>query len=159
MSTDVVVVAYDQQMLYTGVMRTREQRRSEATYFVSEVNSKTRCQVCGGQPIEWHHDDHPKHPNARVSSLRTQGASIRRIQKEMDRCIPLCRRHHMEIDGRLDNLIANHPRKRGDIITVPVPCSCCNRPTKPLRNGMCVTCDNHHSGRRLRKTASCSGCC
>lgn len=146
-------------MLYNGCMVTREERRLVATEFVNEVNSRTVCMVCGSQPIEWHHEDHPKQPNARVSSLRTQGASIQRIQREMDRCTPLCRLHHMEIDGRLASLRSNQPYQRGKTYVGKLPCSCCGRAAKPLRNGRCVTCDNHHSGRRIRKTNSCDGCC
>lgn len=86
----------------------RERRRKVATEYVNSINSRTYCTVCGGQPVEWHHEDHPDKPNDRVSSLRTQGASVERIRQEMDRCEPLCRRHHMIADGRMKNLIGNY---------------------------------------------------
>ena len=142
----------------TGKER-REKNRKLATDYVDSVNSATFCVNCGKQPIEWHGEHHPKNPNVRISSLRTQGASLQRIKEEMEMCVPLCRSCHMKEDGRMDALKNNQPIKRGDVITQPKPCRCCGKMTKPMRNNMCVSCDNHHSGRRVRKTQSCDGCC
>lgn len=143
-------------------MTTKERRaknRAIATEFVNEVNSKTPCAHCGGGPIEWHGVHHIGKENARISSLRSQGCSTKRIQKEMDLCLPLCRSCHMIEDGRLATLAENAPRQKGQTYVQPKPCSCCGRVTKRTRSGMCSTCDNHHSGRRLRVTNSCDGCC
>lgn len=82
--------------------------RKLATDFVNEVNSKTFCTHCGAQPVEWHHEDHPNNTNKRVSSLRTQGVSIRLIKIEMAKCTPLCRSCHMKEDGRIEALIKSH---------------------------------------------------
>ena len=125
-------------------MNRQKQRRIEcreiATAFVNEVNARTVCAECGDQPVEWHNDDHPEYPNKRVSSLRTQGASIQRIQAEMDRCTPLCRLCHMKADGRLDALRSSQPHQKGQIYVPPQPCSDCGRPAKPLRRGRCNHC-------------------
>ena len=162
MFMDAADIAHDQRMLYNKGMTTVKARRMRnrkiATEFVKEVNSNTFCRVCQAQPIEWHHDEHPDRPNDRVSSLRTQGASIERIQREMDRCVPLCRKHHMEVDGRIEALLLSRPYKKGVTYVPPKPCNCCGRTTPRTRNGKCVTCDNHWSGRRVRLTISCEGC-
>ena len=152
MSTDAAI---------SGVVLTRARRliaRQVATKFVEAVNAVTFCARCGKQPIEWHHDDHPGKPNDRVSSLRTQGASLARIKAEMDKCEPVCRSCHMRLDGRAKALQESSPRQKGKTYVPPSPCSCCGRITTRTRNGKCATCDNHHSARRLRKTLSCLGC-
>lgn len=143
-------------------MRTKEKRKEAriiATRFLAIIESNTPCQNCGGKPIEWHNNSHPDKPNNRVSSLRTQGCSIERIQREIAICTPLCRRCHMKLDGRLASLLSKSPYKIGRVYVPPRPCLCCGVNTKRTRNGMCSTCDNHHSGRRLRKGRSCDGCC
>jgi hypothetical protein len=136
----------------------REKARKIATEFVSGINKKTFCKLCGRQPIEWHKKAHEKFPNSRVSSLRTQGASIQRIKLEIDSCEPLCRSCHMKIDGRTEALIKSMPYKKGHTYVEKIECFCCKKFFKPLRNGMCSGCDNHRSGRRVRKTKSCDGC-
>lgn len=134
--------------------------------YVKTLREKTPCTHCGATPIEYHHPNHPQKQNDRVSSLVAQSNPSRRspvpwqrILEEIQRCTPLCRSCHMKEDGRLTQLRVNTPRKKGQIITSAQPCVCCKKLTKPMRNKMCVTCDNHHSGRRLRKTNSCDGCC
>lgn len=131
----------------------RERNRS----FVSSVNAATKCQECGAQPIEWHHFGHCKKPNARVSSLVTQGCSIARIQAEMDVCEPLCRTCHMKVDGRMASFLAARPRQPGSSFVDPSPCSCCGRVVKPLRRSLCSGCYNHQTGLRLRSRPVC-GC-
>ncbi len=136
----------------------REINRAIATKFVNKVNQQTLCQHCGTQPIEWHHADHPKQPNARVSSLRTQGSSIRRIQQEMDRCTPLCRSCHMAEDGRTEALLASTPNQKGVVLVGLKPCIECEKPYKPLRKGRCWTCsEKYRCGGRFH--TSCDGCC
>lgn len=144
-------------------MRTKERRaetRAIATEWLREYEATVYCAECGAQPVEWHNEEHPDRPNDRVSSLRTQGASIERIKVEIDRCVPLCRSCHMRIDGRTAALHEAKPQQPGSrFVPDTRPCSCCNRPTKVVRNGMCSTCYNHHSGLRPRLTPSCDGCC
>lgn len=100
----------------------------------------TVCAHCGGGPIEWHAEYHVTKPNARVHSLAAQGASIARIEAELERCVPLCRSCHMKEDGRLAALHRNKPRQKGVVLVGPRPCSECGRPFKPLRRGKCWTC-------------------
>ena len=134
--------------------------RAIATAFVTHINEATFCAECGEQPVEWHNYDHCNNPNARVSSLRSQGASVARIQHEMDISTPLCRGCHMRVDGRAARLRENAPYQKGLVYVTPKPCSCCELPYKPLRLGMCSSCYNHHSGLRIRKNRTiCDGCC
>ena len=135
------------------------EKRKIATEYVNRINRIAVCRECGAQPVEWHNPDHINKPNNRISSLRSQGASILRIMQEFSECIPLCRRHHMIEDGRLAKLMESSPQKLGKTYTEPSPCVCCGKIYKPLRNNMCSSCDNHKSGRRVRKTRSCDGCC
>lgn len=137
----------------------RLEKRRIATEWLRKYEENIVCANCGAEKIEWHNEDHPKHPNNRVSSLRAQGVSIDRIKREIDICTPLCRLCHMKEDGRLKELHRNAPQQKGDVIVEKQPCSCCGILYKPLRRGMCSGCYNHHTGKRLRKTMSCDGCC
>lgn len=79
---------------------------------VNGIRSRTVCAVCGGQPIEWHHDDHVLKPNRRVSNLTCHGFPLDVIDAEISKCEPLCRRCHMKADGRADNSGEKHPRAK-----------------------------------------------
>lgn len=50
----------------------------------------------------------------------------------------LCRRHHMEVDGRLDAL-----REMVPPVQPPKPCANCGVPSKPLRKGRCHACNEY----------------
>lgn len=155
-STAAVVAAQHRQVMYhrlMGVSPNRVRNREIATAFLAELNARTVCQVCGGQPIEWHHEDHPGQPNARVSSLRTQGLSLERIQREIDRCTPLCRSCHMREDGRLVELLKRAPRQAGMVLPSGT-CSDCGREFKPLRRGRCFPCYQREFGQHWRGRAS-----
>ena len=145
-------------VVWSGIPMTPEQRlvkRVLATRFVDRVNRNTSCARCGGGPIEWHHEDHPEFPNRRVSSLRAQGASLRRIVREMRVCTPLCRTCHMTVDGRLDALRLSGPYTKGQTYVGLLPCKCCGREYKPLRRGLCSSCYNHKTGLRKRVQPGC----
>jgi deoxycytidylate deaminase len=120
--------------------RRRPEARRIATAFVEAVAAKTYCAHCGAQPVEWHHPEHPEKPHFRVSSLRAQGNTIARIQREMDRCTPLCRSCHMREDGRLELLRTAGPYKKGVTYVPPKPCVECGKLTKPTRRGRCQWC-------------------
>lgn len=107
--------------------------------FIAAIRNQTVCANCGGQPIEWHHEDHPLHPGHRVSCLGANCATFERIQREIDRCTPLCRRCHMQADGRLQKFVANTPHH----ILPPQYCTNCQREYKPLRRGYCSRCYEH----------------
>ena len=137
--TAAIPVAHDRRMLYDGRMG-RAERRAIATAFLAEVNARTVCAHCGKQPVEWHNPDHVNHSNARVSSLRTQGASIARIKQELEVCTPLCRTCHMVEDGRMGSLRNNQPYQKGKAYVSPKPCTDCGKMTKPTRRGRCNHC-------------------
>jgi hypothetical protein len=137
----------------------REQRRLIATEFVAEINSKTVCAHCSAQPIVWHGEHHPEKPNARISSLRTQGCSVERIQQEMDVCTPLCRGCHMREDGRYKALRAASPFQPGVEVVPPKPCLCCAKVVKITRRGMCSGCYNCETGLRPHKQKRCGDMC
>lgn len=115
------------------------ERRVRARAFVAEVNARTFCAHCGAQPVEWHNPEHVElnRPHYRISHLVSVGSTPRAIQKEMDRCTPLCRRCHMREDGRFANFVAH---RRVSPIKPPAPCTACERLYKPLRKGLCNTC-------------------
>lgn len=87
------------------VRRSRERNRAH----VAQVNARTVCAHCGAQPIEWHNSDHVllNRQDWRIGNLVWQPAAIAKIEEEMARCTPLCRRCHMAEDGRFKNLKQN----------------------------------------------------
>lgn len=66
---------------------------------------------CTKTKIEWHHRD-PETKNFSIgSSVRQHSAS--RLIAELALCDPLCREHHMVVDGRLEaarNFLRTHER-------------------------------------------------
>lgn len=113
----------------------RQRQREKNVAYVREINEKTVCAHCGAQPIEWHNPEHVTLGRAayRISNMVWHPRSVVAIQAEIERCTPLCRRCHMEEDGRLVAIAASghHPSQP------PKPCAQCEQPTKPLRRGLC----------------------
>ena len=140
-----------------GGNQRRLHARLIATAFVKAVTAQTVCATCGRQPVEWHHTGHPLKPNSRVSSIRAQGNTIRRIQREMARCTPLCRRCHMLEDSRLEALIAKSQARQPSL---PKSCVVCGTLFKPLRRCQCYYCyERHRVGGRTFKHELSDGCC
>jgi hypothetical protein len=50
------------------------------------------CEKCAGTPIDWHHRD----PNTKLEHKIWTWA-IPRLEAELEKCIPLCRRCHNEV--------------------------------------------------------------
>lgn len=80
---------------------TMAERRAQARQYIAERRAATSCARCGAQPIDWHSDSHHSKPHRRIANMPAWGASIADIAAEIARCEPLCRRCHMETDGRL----------------------------------------------------------
>jgi|SRR5579864_579601 len=78
------------------------------------------CERCGKSATDRHHKDD------NTANNHPSNVSI------------LCRRCHMEVDGRLAALIAMAKAPR--VIKPPRPCGKCDRPFKPLRRGLCNSC-------------------
>lgn len=120
-------------------------RKARNYAFVAEVNAHTVCAHCGGQPVEWHNPDHVSlnRQNFRISILVTH-VGIEAIRAEMARCTPLCRRCHMQEDGRMQRflVIGESVRLPKGTVLPPKPCSECGRPYKPMRRGLCSSCAN-----------------
>lgn len=117
--------------------------RARNRAFVAEINGRTVCARCGKQPIEWHNTEHVElnRRGFRISSMVADGSSVERIQMEMARCTPLCRRCHMAEDGRLQKFVADAGgRLPSGLSLLPKPCSQCERLFKPLRRGLCERC-------------------
>jgi hypothetical protein len=74
-------------------------RKAEAKAYVTKLRETTYCVICGSQPIDWHCEEGHKE-SARISHLMASGKSIARIEQEIAKCTPLCRKHHMKVDGR-----------------------------------------------------------
>lgn len=124
----------------------------EGRAFVAALNARTVCAHCGGQPVEWHNPEHVELQRKmfRVSNLVASRFPISKIQAEIDRCTPLCRRCHMREDGRLRAFVL---LARSRKIQPPKPCTTCGRPSKPLRRGLCSRCETRI--RRARKAGIC----
>lgn len=89
------------------VVRACQRRKKErAKAYVAAVRAKTFCRLCGLQPVEWHNTEHEQEPLRRIANMVNRGCTAVRIQAEIDRCDPLCRRCHMALDGRTKNLKA-----------------------------------------------------
>ena len=99
-----------------------EKRKALAKAYVAEVRSYTFCDKCGKQSIDWHCEAHLEKPNARVAHQVARGEPVIVIQREIDRCTPLCRGCHMREDGRLAKLRENCPNQKGAVLTDPRPC-------------------------------------
>lgn len=59
---------------------------------------------CARTNVEWHHRD-PATKTDKIGNL-VRASSVERLQAELDLCEPLCRFHHITVDGRLQDLIA-----------------------------------------------------
>ena len=79
-----------------------------------------KCEMCDSDATDRHHVDEDTSNNKRSNLLF------------------LCRRCHMEIDGRLEKLAHNtppiHPSKK---------CKVCDELAKPLRKGVCHKCNEY----------------
>lgn len=125
-----------------------EEAKRLAREYVDATRASTYCAHCGGQPIEWHHDDHLTNENQRVARLTALGFPIERIRQEIEKCTPLCRSCHMREDGRLEALQAARPYQK-DYSAPPKPCINCGKPAKPLRKGLCNACNHRKRAGKL----------
>ncbi len=93
-----------------------------------------KCERCPAVAIDRHHKDGNTGNNER-SNIQI-----------------LCRRCHMTVDGRLENLKPPAPQ-----IVPPKPCTNCGRLSKPTWRGQCHACDmyqrKHHGELRLNARA------
>lgn len=104
-------------------------KRKRARAVVSKLGERcTRCYE--EKPLERHHIDGDTGNND-VSNIAV-----------------LCRRCHMEVDGRLEKIMAYTPQPHP-----PKECEECGRLSKPLRRGLCHAC-NERKRRRDRKAAA-----
>lgn len=56
---------------------------------------------CDETKVEWHHRDPATKTKSIGSSIRLH--SVVRLRAELALCDPLCRKHHMTVDGRITN--------------------------------------------------------
>lgn len=116
--------------------------------FVRRVRRFTVCANCGQQPVDWHREEHDSHPNWRVGNLGRGTASIDRIKREIRACTPLCRRCHMELDGRLARFM--EIAKASPPPRPMVYCSECGEAARPSRRGLCGRCYDRRRPKRAR---------
>lgn len=127
---------------------TLRRANSPALAFVDHVTMHTLCAHCGAQPVEWHNPEHVElnRERFRISAMVQREEPIALIQAEMERCTPLCRRCHMQEDGRLARFI-NAGRSGRDGASPPI-CSECYRLVEKLRGPLCGAC----AKRRYRRS-------
>lgn len=75
-------------------------RRDRAKAHVERIRAMTVCERCGAQPVEWHNDDHSRHPGRRIGRLVSNGMPLEVIDAEIAVCEAVCRPCHFEADGR-----------------------------------------------------------
>lgn len=76
------------------------------------------------------------------------------LNNSPENILQVCRRCHMEIDGRLE-FLRRECQKGGMFYRTPLPpkpCASCGKPSKPLRRGLCHNCNEKK--RRMLKKAS-----
>ena len=81
------------------------------------------CNKCGKSGIDRHHKD---------------GNPLNNTPENVE---ILCRRCHMDADGRIKTLEALWEHNRTKPKTPPSPCVICRTPYKPLRKGRCHNCN------------------
>lgn len=102
-------------------------KRKRARTVVSDLGQ--RCRRCGQvKPLERHHID------GDTGNNRPRNIWV------------LCRRCHMEVDGRLEKLAAMRMEPKP-----ATPCVECGKLYKPLRRGLCHAC-NERKRRRLARS-------
>lgn len=74
------------------------ERRRIAREYVAALRAVTKCAHCDAPMRDWHNPEHLAEPIRRVGRMVGIGRSIEKIQSEIDRCTPLCRRCHMAED-------------------------------------------------------------
>jgi transposase len=87
----------------------RDRRVAAARAYDQQVRAETSCAECGAPMADWHNPEHIEHPGRRVARLVGKGYSISVVAAEIAASTPLCRRCHMEVDGRLHR---QHPNRR-----------------------------------------------
>lgn len=87
--------------------------RARAQEYVDLVRAATSCAVegCERGTIEWHNPEHDQNPNRRIYRMVGSSRSIAAIAAEIAASIPLCRFHHVRVDGRIKNLELSRSRK------------------------------------------------
>jgi len=74
--------------------------KRESIAWLKAIRAATVCVRCGKQPIDWHGEHHAGQKNIRPPAMAGRGKPIPSIAAEIARCTPLCRRCHMQADGR-----------------------------------------------------------
>lgn len=107
-----------------GALETTKRERAQAMYGLGA------CVRCGKKATDRHHIDGDTGNNA------PENIEI------------LCRRCHMEIDGRLARLVEVGTSREP---APPKPCSNCARLYKPLRRGRCHACNEYLRRRGIER--------
>lgn len=125
-------------------------RKARAKAFVGGIRASTFCEHCGGQPIDWHRKEHEMKPYRRIARMAARGQSLVGIAEEIRLCQALCRRCHMQIDGRLEVFLRIAKARKGKLQGLR-QCSTCERSERYLRKGRCNRCDRR---RRSKLTSA-----
>ena len=87
---------------------------------------RDQCDICGKKAVDRHHAD---------------GDAGNNIPSNI---MFLCRKCHMEIDNRLAKLHQNRQNRQNRQTKPPVNCHNCGKPSKPLRKGLCHSCNEYY---------------
>ena len=109
---------------WKGDEATAESKRMRCRRMYPEIE---KCQRCGRKASDRHHKDGDTGNNRR------------------DNLFFLCRRCHMELDGRLARFISYSNSLKGP--QPPKQCKNCKRWIKPIRKGRCHACNEYHRRR------------
>jgi hypothetical protein len=124
-------------MAITPAAKRRRERIKQA---VAEIRAATVCARCGKQPVEWHSDRHHEFPELRICNMTRRGRPVEAIKAEMALCEPVCRRCHINGDGRIARML---DARRSVPIMPPKPCKNCGRLAKVTRKGRCCRCRSY----------------
>lgn len=85
--------------------KTRREKRGQISAYIRDYKSAHGCAKCGyskethpfftPRALEFHHPQNNKEFN--IGNATKVGCSINRIKKEMEKCVVLCARCHIEI--------------------------------------------------------------
>ena len=138
-----------QSITYSPASAARQRARvcrARNRAFIDELNARTVCAHCGARPIEWHNPEHVEknRQDYRIIRMVNGPRSLEAIKAELTRCTPLCRRCHMQEDGRL----AAFTKRVSRPARPKAHCLACGELKQLVGRGLCRNCYSRDHARR-----------